>query len=121
MSGGGGPAPTFPDGDAGWTLMSAHDVRQSRNRDAAQTDLGELAFRADVAREQIVDRGARLLAVVKNCGDLARDRHVDAEPHRQITRDARGTDALSDVPEPPQDGRERLAAGEREPDLAIAR
>ena len=69
-----------------------------------------LSLGADVAGQQIVDGRARRLAVVKHGGDLARDRHVDAEPVRQIARDAGGADALRDVPEPAEDVRQRVAA-----------
>jgi hypothetical protein len=60
-------------------------------------------FGADVAREQIVYRGARRLAVVKHRRDLARDRHFDADARRQVARDARGANAFRDVPEPFED------------------
>ena len=59
------------------TCISVDAVRGSQERFPA-VDFSFSALGADVAREQIADRGTRRLVVVQHRRDLARDRNVEA-------------------------------------------
>src|SRR5678816_2200051 len=103
MKGGGGAAPTFTDvmqfGDGPaqkrFFTNCAGEIAFCARTSRAPSTLG-----ADVSREQIVHGRARRFGVVQYRCNFACDRNLDAQPLREIARDARRADAFGDVSEP---------------------